>query len=68
MSSWKPVYQTQVTYRAHMVKDLLEEQEIPALVVNKQNSPYLLGDLEVHVPPDYMLRAIHFINEEIAFE
>ncbi|MEL6536468.1 MAG: DUF2007 domain-containing protein [Bacteroidota bacterium] len=68
MSVWKRVYETQVMYRAQMVKDLLEEQEIPALVVNKQNSPYLLGNLEVHVPSDYTLRAIHFINEEITFE
>jgi len=68
MSSWKRVYETPVTYRAQIVKDLLEEQEIPALVVNKQNSPYLLGNLEVHVPSDYMLKAMHFINEEITFE
>ena len=68
MSRWQMAYETTVEYRAHIVKDLLEKEGIPAMVLNKQERAYLLGNHEVMVPADKLLTAKHFINEEISFE
>ena len=68
MSDWKRVYETAQEYRAHIVKAFLEDRGIRAMVINKQDRPYLLGFHEVHVPTEQLLGALHLINEYIDFE
>lgn len=58
VDSWEIVYSTAQPYRAEILKDLLLESEIPAVIVNKQDSSYLsFGDVEVLVQREDILRA-----------
>ncbi|MDR1866362.1 MAG: DUF2007 domain-containing protein [Bacteroidales bacterium] len=52
MDDWKCVYSTDQEYKATMVKDLLAEENIEAVVVNKKVSAYLFGEIELHVQPE----------------
>ncbi|MEI6454669.1 MAG: DUF2007 domain-containing protein [bacterium] len=60
---WESAFSTSQLYQAEMLKDLLEAEEIPAIVINKQDSSYLsFGDIEVHVKRDDILKAKIIVN------
>lgn len=67
MSSWQTVFQTAILHRAEIVKDILLEHGLNAVVVNLKDSAYQIGVLEVRVNPDAVIRAIKLIDEEIKF-
>ena len=68
MSGWQKIFEDSTNYRAEMVKDILLDHELEAVVVNKKDNAYQLGNFEVHVPPDHVLKAIKIVKEEIKFE
>jgi DNA-binding LacI/PurR family transcriptional regulator len=50
---WKLVYFTGDNYRSVIAKELLEENDIHAVVINRKDSSYTtFGDLEVYVSND----------------
>jgi len=53
------VYTVDQLYKAETIKDFLAEENIDAFVVNKKDSSYLLGDVEIYVHPK---------DENMAFE
>ncbi len=46
-----------------IVKDVLQEQGINAVVINKQDSSYLFGEIEVYVLKSDALRAVNLIKK-----
>lgn len=51
MKNWFLLYTTKNYTEASIIKGMLEENEIRALVLNKQDSNYLsFGEIEVYVP------------------
>ena len=50
-----------------MVKDILIDNGLNAVIVNLKDSAYQIGVLEVRVYPDSVLRAIKHIDKEIKF-
>ncbi|BDD06245.1 putative signal transducing protein [Aureibacter tunicatorum] len=68
MKEWVVAYNTQDQIRAEMVKDLLLQKGIAAVVVNKMSSPYqMFGEYEVKVNVDQILKAKGYI-EHVDFE
>ena len=65
--SWKTVYKTENIQRAEMVKSILEDKGCNPIIINKKDSAYLLGLLEIQVSENELLKAIHEI-EKINFE
>lgn len=59
---WKLVYSTSKSYEAEMVRSLLESTSIGAVVINKQDSSYMFGDIEIYVHPDQYDQALNIIN------
>lgn len=53
MIGWSKVYTSKNPISAEFVKNELESNEIKAVVLNKQDSSYLLGNLEVYVPTEF---------------
>jgi hypothetical protein len=50
-NAWFLLYTTDKYYEAEILKGLLEDNQIPVVVVNKQDSSYVfLGDIEIYVP------------------
>lgn len=55
---WVKIYRTQQEYKADILLEVLEENEIEGVIINKKDSSYVvIGDVEVYV---------HIDNEEKA--
>lgn len=70
MANWQKVYENSVQHRVEIVKAILEDHDIPAIIVSKKDSAYQLnnlGSFELHVTSENTLEAIKIINEEIEF-
>lgn len=46
--NWQEVFSTSHAWQAEMAKQILEENEIPAVVVNRKDSSYLFGEVAVY--------------------
>ena len=49
---WIKVYTTNQSYQAEIAKALLLDNEIESYVVNKKDSMYSFGELELYVKPE----------------
>lgn len=63
MEGWTCVYTTTYLHEAELVRGMLEENLITAFLVNKQDSVYLFGEIEIHVPTDNAFEARQLINK-----
>lgn len=69
MSKWSKVYESKQPYRTEIVKDILEQKGIKAIVLNRKDSAYdIFGQLEVHVKAEKVLTALKIIEDDIKFE
>ncbi len=59
---WTLVYSTGNLQRAELIKAMLQENGIEAVVLNKQDSSYAFGDVEVYVTEENQLKANHLIK------
>jgi len=59
---WKEVYSADLEYKAIIVKALLEENEIPAQLVNRRDQAYLFGEVCVFVPANLTIKALNIIE------
>ncbi len=67
--NWQKVYATQDPIRAEMVKSILLEHEIPALLLDKTDSSYNnFGEREVYVDRTLVVKALQIIENDIQFE
>lgn len=61
--NWQTIFSTNQLYMAEMVKDILLDNDIEAILLNQQDSLYLFGDIEVKVRPDDVIKAKFLIKE-----
>jgi hypothetical protein len=62
-AEWVKVYETGFPYEAEMIKGFLEENDIKSIVVNMQDSAYLIGEAELYVTTEDAFRAHQLILE-----
>lgn len=63
MKSWYKIYSTDSYAEASIIKGMLEENSIKAIMLNKQDSSYLfLGEIELYVSIHFKDVAIHLVN------
>lgn len=68
MSNWQKVFSDGSPVRAEIVKSVLEENEISAVVLNKKESVYQIhGQYEVMVQDKDFLKALNIVKYEISF-
>jgi len=68
MKNWKKIFVTSIPHQAEIVKGVLEENNMPAVIV-PITSPHLVFDeYQVFVEQDQMLRAVNMIKNEISFD
>jgi hypothetical protein len=60
---WVLIYTSNKMYEIEILKGLLLENNIESFVMNKQDSLYLIGEVELHVPIDDMLKAKIILSE-----
>jgi hypothetical protein len=51
------VYTCNKQYEAEILKEILAENDIESFLINKQDSSYLIGDIEIYVQPDDVMKA-----------
>jgi hypothetical protein len=61
--NWQLIFSTNQLYQAEMVKAILEESDIDVILLNKQDSLYLIGDIELFVHPDQVIPALNKIKQ-----
>jgi hypothetical protein len=63
MKSWCKIYTTDSYAEANIIKGMLEENSIQAILLNKQDSSYLfLGEIELYVSVHFKDVAIRLVN------
>lgn len=60
---WEIVYTTTNSYRAEIIKQALEYAGINAIILNKQDSSYHIGEIYVSVNSDNFLKAKTIVEE-----
>lgn len=62
--TWVNVFSSEQVHLAEIVKGVLEENEVPVILLNKQASIYnMFGEIEVYVPETESLKAYYLINQ-----
>lgn len=59
---WTLVFSTDDLFRAELMKGLLFDSGIESVTINKKDSAYLVGSIELFVPAENAFRAIQIIK------
>lgn len=62
LKDWVKVYSSQYSYKVEIIKALLEENEIESVIMNKKDSSYLFGDIELYVQNTEVIKAKQIIE------
>jgi hypothetical protein len=63
MQNWFLLRTTPQVYEAEIIKGMLEDNQIPVIVVNRQDSSYVfLGEVEIYVPIHFKDMANDLLN------
>lgn len=65
---WKKVFSSNQIHKIILVEQLLTEHNIHNVRMNKQDSAYLIGQIEIFVNQEDVLIASNIINNNISFE
>ncbi|MGN6214990.1 putative signal transducing protein [Parafilimonas sp.] len=66
MQGWFKLYSTRNYLEANIIKGKLEENDIRAVILNRQDSSYLaFGDIEIYVPVHLKDIALHLLNNAL---
>ena len=57
------VYTVDQCYKANLLSDFLAANEIQSFIVNKKDTNYLFGDVELYVDTDDVIRAKMLIEK-----
>jgi hypothetical protein len=60
---WVKVYISQFPHKVEIMKALLEDNDIDCVIMNKQDSSYLFGYLELYVEAINVIQANQIIQE-----
>ncbi|WAC10051.1 putative signal transducing protein [Dyadobacter pollutisoli] len=67
--NWAKAYQSGQMIRAEIAREILEQNGIAAVIVNKQDSSYpIFGMCEVHVPASDLSQAQTILTNEEALK
>lgn len=60
--NWVSVYTVDALYKAELIKQVLSDNNIIAVVINKKDSFYQFGHIEICVQSINVIRAKHILN------
>jgi len=68
VAKWHKVYETGSPIRAEIIKGVLTERGIIAIILNKRESVYNInGNIEIMTSTEDVVQAINIIDNEITF-
>jgi hypothetical protein len=66
VGNWVKIHVVSQEYEAEIVKGLLEESDIDCVIVNKKDSAYLFGEIEIFVDVENAFLAKQIITKLIS--
>ena len=63
-NNWIEIYRAGMIYQVEIVQAILSDNSITSVIVNKQDSSYHFGEIELHVHQDDAMIALKIINTE----
>lgn len=66
MSNWVVIYKSNNANNTHIVKSILEDNDINVVVVDKMDSMHMHlmnAEIELHVNPENVIKAKHIISK-----
>ncbi len=60
---WVRIYSSTDSIHINILRNLLEEHDIPTSIINKQDSMYPIGHLELHTFQEMAVKAINLIKK-----
>lgn len=61
---WEMIFSSSALYYVEIMKALLQDENIPSVIVNKQDSAYIvIGEIELYVKREDILKAKQIINQ-----
>lgn len=63
MDGWTSVYSTNMLFNAELIKHMLADHQITAVIKNTQDSMYRFGSIELYVRQADVVRAKHLISK-----
>ncbi len=62
--NWQKVYSSSFEHKIEITQAVLEAEGIKSVIINKKDSFYLFGELELYVHADQVLKAKQLIKKE----
>lgn len=62
MNNWEEVYKTANRFEAYVVEGLLKDNDIPAVVLEQQDSNYKFGEFKVMVQGENVISAKQLLS------
>ncbi len=63
LDKWIVIYSTSELYDAELVKTFMADNNIECVIMNKKDSTYGFGEIEIYVPTEEAFRAKQLILE-----
>ncbi len=60
---WVLIYTSSQLYEIELISGMLFENDIESYIINKQDSAYFIGEIELHVQIDKILKAKQLISK-----
>ncbi len=60
-AGWIKIYTSSDFFKSELVRQVLTDHEIDAIILNKQGFPYRLGEVEVYIHEDHFQKALEII-------
>jgi hypothetical protein len=60
---WEKIFETPNELRIEIARQILEDNDIEVIILNKMDSFYKFGDIEIYVKRDNILRAKQALKE-----
>jgi hypothetical protein len=65
-SDWVIIFTTPQIWEAELIKSVLHQNNIECISLNKRDSAYLIGEVEIYVSTSDVLNAKHIIQHHLS--
>lgn len=62
-AGWIKIYTSADFFKSELVRQVLIDHEMEAIIINKQGFPYQIGEVEVYIHEDNFQKALEIIIE-----
>ncbi len=66
IEGWSVVYRSAFEYQASMVMEILEQQGLHPVLLDRKDDEFHIGDVEIYVAPEEAEQAAKVILENVA--